>query len=158
MTPLLSTLVLIAATASPAPTRLEQLVEANVLGTHAFQVALSKKEGKSDPACYSAGALTDAQLAALETHQAALLKTDLKAVRAWAEGRPSSFDPKADLEPLLGSGLTLADTLPVNVFRTRPRCTSISGFILPSSVSLTGRASAGVFRTILSIASHPSRA
>ena len=52
MTPLLSTLVLIAATASPAPTRLEQLVEANVLGTHAFQVALSKKEGKGDPACY----------------------------------------------------------------------------------------------------------
>jgi hypothetical protein len=116
MTPLLSTLVLIAVTASPAPTRLEQLVEANVLGTHAFQVALSEKEGKGDPACYSAGSLTDAQLAALETHQAALLKTDVKAVRAWAESKPSTFDPKADLEPLLGSGLTLADTLPVSVF------------------------------------------
>ena len=40
----------------------------------------------------------------------------MKAVRAWAEGRPSTFDPKADLEPLLASGLALADTLPVNVF------------------------------------------
>ena len=29
-----------------APSRLEQLVEANVLGTHAFQVALAKKDGK----------------------------------------------------------------------------------------------------------------
>ena len=47
------------------------------------------------------GSLTDAQLAALETHQAALMKADVKAVRAWSEGKPSAFDPKADLEPLL---------------------------------------------------------
>ncbi len=46
------------------PRALEQLVEANILGTHAFQVALAKKEGKGDPACYSPGSLTDAQLAA----------------------------------------------------------------------------------------------
>jgi hypothetical protein len=44
------------------------------------------------------------------------MKADLEAVRAWSEGKPSAFDPKADLEPLLASGLTLADTLPVNVF------------------------------------------
>ena len=44
------------------------------------------------------------------------MKADVKAVRAWSEGKPSAFDPKADLEPLLASGLTLADTLPVNVF------------------------------------------
>jgi hypothetical protein len=73
-------------------------------------------------------ALTDAQLASLETHQASLLKADVKAVRARAEGRPSAFDPKADLEPLLASGLTLSDNLPVNVFarwlaeRTISRC------------------------------------
>ena len=100
----------------PASSRLEQLVEANILGTHAFQVALARKEGKGDPACYSPGRLTDAQLAALETHQAALMKADVKAVRAWAEGKASAFDPKADLEPLLASGLALSDTLPVNVF------------------------------------------
>jgi len=113
---LLSSLALVALASSPAPSRLEQLVEANVLGTHAFQVALAKKEGKGDPACYPRGALTDTQLAGLEAHQAALMKADVKAVRAWAEGRASSFDPKADLEPLLASGLTLTDTLPASVF------------------------------------------
>ena len=104
------------AAAAPLPSRLEQLVEANILGTHAFQVALAKKEGKGDPACYSPGALTDAQLATLETHQAALMKADVTAVRRWAEGKPSAFDPKIDLEPLLASGLLLADALPVDVF------------------------------------------
>jgi hypothetical protein len=96
--------------------RIEQVVEANILGTHAFQVALSRKEGKSDAACYAAAPLADAQLAALEAHQAALLKADVKAVRAWAEGRPSDFEPVANLRPLLASGITLADSLPVSVF------------------------------------------
>jgi hypothetical protein len=96
--------------------RLEQVVEANVFGTQAFQVALAKKEGKGDAACYPATSLTDRQAAALEQHQAALLKADVKEVRAWAEGKPSTFDPTADLEPLLASGLRLADSLPVNVF------------------------------------------
>ena len=86
MIPLLPSLALVALTSAPAPaltpapapapSRLEQLVEANILGTHAFQVALAKKEGRGDPACYSPGALTDAQLASLETHQAAFRSTD----------------------------------------------------------------------------------
>jgi hypothetical protein len=122
MSALLPSLALLALTSvrvpapAPALSRLEQLVEANVLGTHAFQVALAKKDGKGDPGCYSPGALTNAQLAAIEAHQASLLKADVKEVRAWAEGRASTFDPKADLEPLLASGLTLSDALPVNVF------------------------------------------
>jgi photosystem II stability/assembly factor-like uncharacterized protein len=99
-----------------APSRLAQLVEANILGTYAFQVALAKKEGKGDPACYSPGTLTDVQLAELETHQGALMKADVVAVRAWAEGKPSAFDPRTDLDPLLASGLALSETLPVNVF------------------------------------------
>ena len=100
----------------PTPSRLEQLVEANILGTHAFQVALAKKDGRSDPACWAPGSLDDAQLAAIEAHQAALLKSDVTAVRAWAEGRPSAFDPKADLEPLLATPLRLGDAVPVSVF------------------------------------------
>jgi hypothetical protein len=116
MSPILSSLLFLATAATPAPSRPEQLVEANVLGTHAFQVALARKEGKGDPACYSPGALTDAQLATLEAHQASLMKADVQAVRAWAEGKASTFDPKADLEPLLASGLALSDRLPVNVF------------------------------------------
>jgi hypothetical protein len=54
----LAVLALVAAPPA-APSRLDELVEANILGTHAFQVALAKKEGKGDPACYSPGALTD---------------------------------------------------------------------------------------------------
>jgi hypothetical protein len=101
---------------TPEPSRLERLVEANVLGTHAFQVALAKKQGKGDPACYAAGALGESALAALEAHHAGLMRADVKAVRAWAEGKPSAFDPRTDLEPLLASGLVLSETLPVNVF------------------------------------------
>jgi hypothetical protein len=113
---LLLSFLLAAPSSVEEPPRLEQLVEANILGTQAFQVALARKEGKGDPTCYSADTLTDVQLAALETHQAALSKADVTAVRAWAEGRPSAFDPATDLEPLLAAGLALPDALPVNVF------------------------------------------
>jgi hypothetical protein len=116
MTPLSSALALLALLSAPPPSRLEQLVEANVLGTHAYQVARAKKEKRGDPACYSPGSLSDEQLAGLEAHQAALVMADVSAVRAWAEGRPSAFDPKTDLEPLLASGLRLSATLPVEVF------------------------------------------
>lgn len=106
-----------AAADSPAPaSRLEQLVEANVLGTHAFEVGLARKSGKGDPACWAAAELDDARLAAIDAHQAALLKSDVAAVRAWAEGKPSAFDPRADLEPLLATPLRLEDRLPVGVF------------------------------------------
>jgi hypothetical protein len=98
------------------PERLAQLVEAQILGVHAYQVHLFRESGKGDPACYAAGALTDADLETLEGHQTALLAGDVAGVRAWAEGRESSFDPAKDLAPLLGSGLALADDLPVNVF------------------------------------------
>ncbi|HVO09384.1 MAG TPA: hypothetical protein VMX54_01410 [Vicinamibacteria bacterium] len=112
----LCALLLGPATSAPAPSRLEQLVEANVLGTHAFQVGLARKEGRADPACYAAGTLTEAELAAIEAHQAALLKGDVSGVRAWAEGKPSAFEPARDLEPLLQVPLAMPDGLPVNVF------------------------------------------
>lgn len=107
--------VLLAAAPAAGPSRLEQLVEANVLGTHSFQVGLARRAAKGDAACWAAPALDDARLAAIEAHQAALLKSDPAAVRAWAEGRPSAFDPKADLEPLLATPVRLDDRLPVEV-------------------------------------------
>ena len=156
MTPLLSSIVLLAATAGPSHSRLEQLVEANILGTHAFQVALARKEGNGDPACYGAGTLTDAQLAALEAHQAALIKADVKAVRAWSEGKPSAFDPKADLDPLLASGLRLDETLPINVFARwlAPRTqTSHSGGLADRTKAegVEVRAIASLFQTNLEV-------
>ena len=65
--------------------RLARLVEANVIAVHAYQVVLAKKSGKGDPACFSAGALTDAQLESLSDHQSKLLKSDLRSVKAWAD-------------------------------------------------------------------------
>jgi photosystem II stability/assembly factor-like uncharacterized protein len=100
----------------PKPlSRIEQLVEANVNGTHAFQVKLARTTGKGDPACY-ASRLSDAELDALEGHQAALLATDPATAKAWAAGEPSPFDPTRDLEPLLGAQLPLSPALPVSVF------------------------------------------
>jgi photosystem II stability/assembly factor-like uncharacterized protein len=99
----------------PARSRLEQLVEANIAGTHAFQVQLARKSGKADPVCYGS-TLSAADLDALEAHQKALLAVDPAIVKAWASGEPSAFDPSRDLDPLLGAGLTLAPALPVNVF------------------------------------------
>jgi hypothetical protein len=101
--------------APAAPSRLERLVEANIAGVHAFQIQLTKQTGDG-LGCYSPGTLTDADLARLEAHQAALLKSDVDSVRAWAEGQPSAFDPARDLEPLLTAHLVLSDRLPVNVF------------------------------------------
>src|ERR1043165_1122031 len=83
--------------------RMAQLVEANIIAVHAFQVLLAKSSGKGQ-ACFSAGNLSDAELNALSEHQAKLLKTDSKQVRLWAEGRESTFNPADDLEPILSSG------------------------------------------------------
>jgi hypothetical protein len=49
--------------------RLAQLVEANIIATHAYQVLLAKKSGKGDPNCFGAGRLADSELEALVEHQ-----------------------------------------------------------------------------------------
>ncbi|PYP99282.1 MAG: hypothetical protein DMF82_25305, partial [Acidobacteria bacterium] len=95
--------------------RLQKLIEANIRGVHAYQILLARQSGKGDPACYG-GALGEADLKALVAHQSALLGSDLAAVKAWAEGQPSAFDPAWDVEPLLSAPLTLDPRLPVEVF------------------------------------------
>jgi len=102
--------------ASRPPSRLARLVEANVVATHAYQVLLARRGGKGDPRCFASGGLSDAELESLVSHQSALLKTDAAALRAWARGRASSFDPSVDLEPILNSGLAVPESAPVNVF------------------------------------------
>jgi hypothetical protein len=95
---------------------LAQLVEANVIAVHAYQVLLAKKSGKGDAHCYDPGKLSAAELEALAEHQGKLLKSDLSGVRTWVSGRPSNFDPTQDLRPILESGLIVPPTAPVNVF------------------------------------------
>lgn len=96
-------------------TRLAQLVEANIVAVHAFQVFLAKTSKKGQT-CFSNGELSDAALNALSEHQARLLKSDLKQIKLWVNGRESTFDPSADLEPILRSGLKIPDNAPVNIF------------------------------------------
>ena len=96
--------------------RLAQLVEANVIAVHAFQVLLGKTSGKGDLTFFSSAGLTDAQLIALSEHQGKLLKSDLNAARAWVKGTKSAFEPAQDLLPILTSGLSIPAKAPVNVF------------------------------------------
>jgi len=96
--------------------RLAQLVEANVIAVHAFQVLLAKSSGKGDPSCFSPGRLSEAELNALSEHQRRLLKSDLNSLRAWVKGETTNFDPSQDLLPILNSGLVVSDKAPVNVF------------------------------------------
>ena len=96
--------------------RLSQLVEANVIATHAYQVLLAKKSGKGDPACYGSGKLSDGELEALVEHQAKLLKLNTSAINAWVRGAKSDFDPALDLKPILSSGLAVPANAPVNIF------------------------------------------
>jgi hypothetical protein len=91
--------------------RMEEIIEANIMATHAHQITLARG---AFPA-YEAGKLPDADIKSLVSHQASLLKSDPVAVRAWARGEASVFNPKKDLEPILAVSLPLAESLPVNV-------------------------------------------
>jgi hypothetical protein len=102
---------------APGPSRLESLIEANIVAVHAFQVSLARQGASQTPDCFAPGPLSESDLSALVDHQTRLLAEDVVAVRAWVDGRPSSFDPARDLEPLLQSRLPpLSQSLPVNVF------------------------------------------
>src|SRR3990172_6108649 len=102
--------------AAPPPySRFEQLVEANTVAVHAYQVLLARKAGKGDPACYGAGSLSEADLAAPVDHQKALLAEDAASVRTWAAGKACGFDPGRDLAPLLPAELPLPENPPANV-------------------------------------------
>ncbi len=103
--------------AAPGPARMEQLVEANIVGVHAYQILLARKQSNMDPACWPASDPKDADLEALGAHQTSLLSAPA-AARAWALGAPSTFDPGKDLQPLLSAQLPMPANLPVNLFAT----------------------------------------
>src|ERR1043165_9623340 len=123
--------------------RLAQLVEANVIAVHAFQVMLAKTSGKGQT-CFATGDLSDAALNALSEHQANLLKSDLKQINSWVNGRQSTFDPSKDLEPILNSGLKIPDNAPVNVFTNYLRQNTKA-----SDVKI--RAIASLYQTVLEV-------
>lgn len=122
--------------ASRQTSRLGLLVEANVIAVHAYQILLAKKSGKGIT-CFSPGKFSDAELEALSEHQAKLLKGDVVAIRAWANGAKSNFDPAQNLDPILSSGLTVPATAPVNIFTTYLRqATKLDGVKVRTVASL----------------------
>jgi len=99
-----------------APTRLQQVVDANIVAIHAYQCGMAVAAKTSDPAWNTCG-LTTNELNALVQHQVALLAEPPQAIKAWVEGGASAFDPAKDLEPLLQAPLKPSATnLPLAVF------------------------------------------
>ncbi len=128
----------------PPDVRLAQVVQANIVAVHAYQVLLAKRAGKGDAACYSAGPLSDAELEAVVAHQAALVASDRAALKAWTKGQPSKFDPAIDLDPILQSALRVPDTAPVNV---------LSGYLRQQIAAPAAqvRAIANLYQTVLEV-------
>jgi hypothetical protein len=96
--------------------RLSQLVEANILAVHAYQIGLLKTAGKGDAHCFAAEAISEDKLGEMVEHQQHLLATDREALQSWLRGTPSLFDPARDLEPILKSGISIPEQAPVQVF------------------------------------------
>jgi hypothetical protein len=105
-----------AATPAPGEARLEQLVEANIIAVHAYQVQLARKQGNVDFTCWPAQETSDADLQVLVAHQTSLLAVPVASVKAWVQGQSASFDPSTDLDPLLAARFAMSPALPVNVF------------------------------------------
>jgi hypothetical protein len=123
--------------------RLAKLVEANIIAVHAFQVLLAKSSGKGQE-CFLTNTVSDTELNALSEHQAKILKTDLKQLRLWVNGRESTFNPEQDLLPILVSELPIPDNAPVNVFTRYLRQNTKA-----SDVKI--RAVASLYQTVLEV-------
>nr|MBA2480148.1 hypothetical protein [Planctomycetota bacterium] len=100
-----------------ANARCSRLVEAHVIATHAFQVLLARKPGRTTE-CeeFTRGAPPSPQLEAVVAHQVELLKSDAATVAAWIAGTPSRFDPQLNLEPIHGAKIPIPERAPVAVF------------------------------------------
>lgn len=96
--------------------RLQELVQANVVATHAHQVLLARRSGAALDA-YRADGFSQADLQRLVDHQHRLLSEDPNAISDWLRNRPSAFNSGKDLATLINAKLPFADGLPVNVIR-----------------------------------------
>ncbi|NWG13750.1 MAG: SGNH/GDSL hydrolase family protein [Acidobacteria bacterium] len=96
-------------------TRIAQLIQANVIATHAYQALLVKKTARGSTDCYGSGRLLESDLVKIVEHQKRLLAHDRAAIVEWTQGRKSNFRPSIDLEPILTSPLNVPEDAPVNV-------------------------------------------
>ncbi|MBA3709211.1 MAG: SGNH/GDSL hydrolase family protein [Planctomycetes bacterium] len=100
---------------SPTVARIARLIDANIAATHAFQVLRARKAGTTD-SDFTRGAPTSGVLEELVARQASLLSADPIALKAWAEGHPSSFDPSSDLDRIAAAAIRIPESAPVAVF------------------------------------------
>jgi hypothetical protein len=124
--------------------RLGQIVEANILAVHAYQVGLVRKTGKGSEDCFSAAGLSDLDLESLVAHQARLLSTSPYVLNSWVQGWISDFDPSNDLLPILNSPLRVPEPVPVNV---------ITSYLLKQTKAPREkvRAMANLYQTVLEV-------
>jgi len=95
--------------------RTHDLIEANIVATHAYQVNMALQTGKGDTNAWTPQGLSTNDLAALIAHQKQLLAGPVGDIVAWIRGQNSPFDPARDLNPILASPLRPSATnLPVN--------------------------------------------
>ncbi|HZL28373.1 MAG TPA: hypothetical protein VFC39_17760 [Acidobacteriaceae bacterium] len=134
----------IEATAPASPSRRGQLVEANIVAVHAYQILLARKAGKSN-ACYPDTSPDTAALQQLVNHQQSLLAEPSEQVARWADSMQTSFDPAKDLQPLLHAKLTLSPDLPVNVFTRYLRAEA------PQAPEVNIRSVANLYQTVLEV-------
>jgi len=133
------------APSAPGEARLDKLVEGNIIAVHAYQVELARKQGNVDFTCWPSQELSDPELQALVAHQTSLLAVPVANIKAWVHGQSSSFDPSADLDPLLAAKFTMSPELPVNVF-TRYLQTKA-----PSQPRSHFRSVANLYQTVLEV-------
>src|SRR5262249_36388269 len=129
----------------PGEARFQQLVEANINAVHAYQLLLARRQGNIDTSCWPLQSPDDATLQALVEHQTALLKQPVANVKAWAQGQTSSFDPSADIQPLLAAKLPMNPVLPVNVI------TDYLQDKLPSTPRSHIRSVVNLYQTVLEV-------
>ena len=105
--------------------RAAQVIEAVIIGTHAYQIRLARVAGRGSEACWAAPELSDEALEALVAHQAGLFASNRLALKDWIAGRDHMrFDPARDVFPLLSAPVPLDQRLPVNVFTERAAAAS----------------------------------
>jgi hypothetical protein len=90
-------------------------VEANILGVHAYQILLARKQPNVDSGCWPQTEPKEGDLEGLVAHQHSLLRSPADA-RRWVLASPSEFNPATDLQPLLSAKLPMPPSLPLNVF------------------------------------------
>jgi hypothetical protein len=129
---------------APGPARWQQLVEANIVAVHAYQILLARKQPMMDAQCWPATSPADEELEALVAHQTALMNSG-DAAKTWASGGASSFQPERDLLPLLAAKLSMPENLPVN------RVTAYLSEKAPQHPRHEIRAVANLYQTVLEI-------